>query len=112
MELEIKELIKSLKKEIGKDEIIAIIYNPYESGMEHKDCLFLKHLFKNHKYTSPLFLLNGRGGSIRSGIWFPYLIKQSVKNYYVYIPSFCCSALCYTLLKANKLFVGENTTIT
>jgi len=112
MEEEIKKLIKGLTEALGS-EIIAIIYNPRrEEGMKEADCKFLKHILISRRHVSPLFILNGNGGDFVSGVFFPYIIRNSVKNYAVYIPRICCSALCYTLLKANRLLVGENTIIT
>jgi len=56
--------------------------------------------------------LNGKGGAINAGIYFPNIILGAVNSYQVYVPSVCSSALCYTLLKSSKLWVGENTIIT
>jgi len=41
---EINSLMEELVEEIG-GEIIAVIYNPYKSGMEYDDCIFLKIFF-------------------------------------------------------------------
>ncbi len=113
IEGEINELILKLQKELAEKEIIALVYNPLNAeGMKYTDCKFLKHILISKKYTSPLFLLNGRGGDFDAGIYFPNLIKQSVKNYSVYVPRVCCSSLCYTFFKAQELLVGENTSIT
>lgn len=112
MEAGIKQSLGDLKEEIGNQEIIAIVYNPYKDGIDNPDRLFLKDLFDKNNYKNPLIILSGPGGKFSPGVYFPYIIKDSVKKYSVYIPRICGSALCYTLLKANKLYVGENTTIT
>lgn len=112
-ESKIKDLVCELKDLAGRGEIIAIIYNPfYDEGMKEEDCDFLAKLFDNQKYTYPLFVLSGKGGDFSTGIHLPHLINKEVKNYRVYIPRICGSALCYTIFKAKELLVGENTKIT
>lgn len=112
MEEEIKKTICELRDFMGKGEIIAIVYNPTnESGMQIKDCSFLNALFDKNKYTYPLILLSGMGGDFSTGTLFPSLINRKVKNYRVFVPRVCGSALCYTILKSKQLFIGENTHI-
>jgi len=112
MEKQISEIMVALGKELCKDSLIGIVYNPYKEGMKYDDCNFLKYILSQDRYTSPLFILSGHGGYLAPGIYFPHIIKNAVKNYGVYVPSTCCSALCYTLLKSTKLLVGRNTQIT
>jgi len=112
-EKEIIDIIQKIKKLFNGKDIIAIIYNPFDNeGMKYTDCKFLRALFDNNIYTTPIFILNGRGEEFKTGISFPYVIKNCVKNYEVYVPSTCGSALCYTLFKANKLYVTQSTSIT
>jgi len=113
LEKKIKSLVQELKDKLGVREVIAVVYNPKSSeGMKHQDCNFLKILFEKTNYVYPVFLLSGHGGDFSPGILFPYLIKESVNNYKVYIPRVCGSALCYTIFKANELLIGEKSEIT
>jgi hypothetical protein len=112
METIIKEKIKKLSDNLGK-QIIAVVYNPcMKEGMKESDCFFLKFLLKKARYTAPLFILSGRGGDYVPGVLFPYLILDKVKNYKTYVPLTCGSALCYTLIKSSKLYLGKNAKIT
>jgi hypothetical protein len=113
IEKDIKNLICELRDLMDKGEIIAIIYNPQrQEGMQERDCSFLSILFENVKYTYPLILLSGLGGDFSTGLIFPTLINKKLEKYRVFIPRVCSSALCYTILKARELFIGENTCIT
>lgn len=108
----IKNLICELRDSMGKGEIIAIIYNPFrEEGIQKKDEKFLMSLFDKVKYTYPLILLSGHGGDFSTAVYFPKIINKKVEKYRVFIPRICGSALCYTILKARELIIGENTHI-
>ena len=95
------------------EELIAIVYNPTkDDGLKDDDCKFLKFLLTKCNFNSPCFVLSGHGGDFKAGIYFPHIIKFHVRNYKVYIPKTCGSALCYTILQAEELLIGKNTKIT
>ncbi len=114
MEAEIDDLLEELTSSFNKREILLILYNPnhIEGEVQEKDLYALREILKKCKIRYPLLILYGRGGEFTPSVMLPRLLKKYVKKYKVYVPSFCSSCLCYTLLKADELILGPKTKIT
>lgn len=115
LEEDIERLIAKFKSDFGKDEVIAVIYNPKnEEGIQEQDVQFLMHLLKNTTFCYPLILLYGRGGDVNPAFVMPSLLLDNVKSkkYKVYVPLSCCSALCYPVFKADELIITPKTKLT
>jgi len=109
----IQKYIEKIKKDLDCKEILAIIYNPYkEAGIQRADVKFLYYILEQVKFNYPIILLFGHGGNFEPGILLPICLKKFLKKYRVFVPKICGSALCYTIFKANKLIVTNNTQIT
>lgn len=109
-------LVQELEKELGK-RVFAIVYNPsYEEGIKEGDQKyiydFLENVIKKNHIEECVFIFSGFGGNLKTAILCSEMIRRGLKKYSIFIPTVACSSVCYFVLQADQLLIGNKSILT
>ncbi len=110
------DLIVDLENCFGK-RVFAIIFNPeFEEGIKKGDEKyfydFIQRMIVKENIYDCIILLSGFGGNLSTSIFCASLLRKYLKRYEVFVPFVAGSSLCYFILKADKVYLGNKTKIT
>lgn len=113
-EIEIKKILKNIEEKIDCNGLIAMIYNPLEGFGEilEGDTKNIYAFITGLEISQATILLHGPGGNFIEGMNIAYIFRNKFSTYKTFVPQICGSALCFPILKSDKLILLKKGIIT
>lgn len=113
-EVVIKGLLQEIDDALGGHGFLCLVYNPLEGGGEiiEGDVENIFSFINGLKENQTTILLDGPGGNVEEGLNITRCIRNKFSTMRSIVSGVCGSALCFPILKSDKLIVLKGASIT
>lgn len=118
LEKEIQKGLNLIEKELDCNGIVFLIYNPMVNPLKGGGEIYpgdsknIKAFLDGLKTNQATVLLHGPGGNFDEGILIALIMREKFISYRTFVPQLCCSALCFPVLKSDKLIMLKGASLT